>query len=124
MRIIALTQGQKEDKGSIGLDFDGVIHKYSKGWEDGSIYDEPIKGTEYALVSLLDMGFDLFIFTARDNKNEIPKWLETNFEDKRIHSIKVTDKKLPAQLYIDDRGLRFENWANSLNFINKLKKDL
>jgi len=120
MRIIALTQGQKEDKGSIGLDFDGVIHRYSEGWKDGSIYDKPIQGTEEALSSLLDKGFKLFIFTARDNKDEIPNWLETHFKDERLYNIKVTDKKLPAQLYIDDRGLRFENWKKSLEFVNTL----
>ena len=28
---------------TIAVDFDGVIHKYSKGWQGGEIYDEPVE---------------------------------------------------------------------------------
>jgi hypothetical protein len=34
-----------------------------------------------------------------------------------IHS--VTAEKPRAELYIDDNGYRFENWNNTLEFINK-----
>ena len=32
------------EKSQLGLDFDGVIHKNSKGFHDGTIYDEPLEG--------------------------------------------------------------------------------
>jgi len=118
MRIIALTVGWKEDKSVIGIDFDGVIHSYSKGWQDGSIYDKPIAGTSEALTELLNKGYELFIFTARPIKG-IKEWLEANFEDKRISEIKITNKKLPAQLYIDDRGYRFKGWGGAMNLVEK-----
>ena len=34
---------------NICVDFDGVIHKNSKGFHDGTIYDDPVEGTKEAL---------------------------------------------------------------------------
>jgi len=124
MKIIALTKGQTEDKGTIAIDFDGVIHKYSKGYADGSIYDEPMTGAEEAMIELLDKGHKIFIFTARKDKKAIKQWLKDNFNDKRLHNLLITNEKLPAQVYIDDRGYRFKGWGGAMNFIEKLDEEI
>ena len=35
----------KQESDTIAIDFDGVIHKNSKGYHDGTIYDEIITGS-------------------------------------------------------------------------------
>lgn len=69
---------------TIAIDFDGVIHKYSKGWKDGSIYDEPIAQVFTCIGSLFDTGYSVFIFSTRKPK-QILKWMkehtyETDYE--------------------------------------------
>ena len=36
----------------IGVDFDGVIHKNSKGFFDGTVYDDPVEGIKDLLEKL------------------------------------------------------------------------
>ena len=48
------------------VDFDNVIHNMTKHWHDGTIYGEPIEGTEDALKSLSEK-FDLIIYTCKAN---------------------------------------------------------
>ena len=43
----------KDISSTIVLDFDGVIHKSSKGYHDGTVYDDPVDGTRKALEILL-----------------------------------------------------------------------
>lgn len=59
---------------TIAIDFDWVIHKYSKWWSDGSIYDEPIKWAMEAIKTFMDMWYSVFIFSTRDPK-QIKKWI-------------------------------------------------
>ena len=33
----------------VGVDFDGVVHKNSKGFFDGTVYDKPVEGIEELL---------------------------------------------------------------------------
>ena len=98
------------------IDFDGPIHRYSKGYADGTIYDEPTEGVFDALLALIKADFRVFIFTARQPFEEVRSWLMKNSEDPRIQQLEITDKKLPAIAYIDDRGIRFTRWTDILNY--------
>lgn len=94
---------------TIAIDFDGVIHKYSKGWQDGSIYDEPVPGAREALLELAK-DFKLVVFTARSDQNAVREWIS-----KKINlSLPVTNIKPPALAYIDDRAVHFTDWQSAL----------
>lgn len=130
-------------KPTIAIDFDGVIHKYSEGWKDGSIYDEPIEGALKAIHELMKK-YTVFIYSTR-NPRQIVRWLNKQdnypfcgamaydlghgYEARVIPFWKkfwnkegvlgVTKRKLPAQVYIDDRALKFEgDWTETLAKIN------
>ena len=46
------------------------------------------------------------------------KWLEKYNVDQYVSLI--TSEKPRAELYVDDNGYRFENWNNTLDYIEKL----
>jgi hypothetical protein len=45
------------------VDFDGVIHRYSHGWMDGTAYDGPIDGAREMLGQLHALGYEIVIFS-------------------------------------------------------------
>lgn len=95
----------------ICVDFDGVIHRYSKGYQDGSIYDEPVEGAKEAMEKLKEVGYEVIIFTTRA-PIEIIDWVQKH----QIPYDDITKIKIPAMAYIDDRGIRFTNWKDILNY--------
>jgi len=107
---------------TVCVDFDGVIHKFSKGWQDGSIYDKPMVGSKSELARLVSKGYRIVILTTRLNpetnddinleKNKLTKWLSDNDFKLDVHYHDLTAIKPIAGVYIDDRGLRFTNWQD------------
>lgn len=109
---------QQDDGGkgrtTIAVDFDGVLHAYSRGWDDGTIYDGPVAGSRAALVALDQAGFKLVVFTARDDLDAVGEWLGYWYEE-LAQRIAVTNRKPIAALYIDDRAIRFRDWHEAID---------
>jgi hypothetical protein len=117
------------------VDYDGVIHRYSKGWHDGTCYDPPVDGAFDRLAQLLEHGA-VYIHTTRDplqigvwldqngklfdwvTDTELPSWTAPGLTPpewdgqfwNRQDMLLITNRKLPAVTYIDDRAVRFHNW--------------
>lgn len=110
-----------KNKKAIAIDFDGVIHKYSKGWHDGSIYDIPINNTRKALV-ILQKKFKIVIFSRRavhQGIDVIKKWMNKY----KIPYDRVTGIKPRCRWYIDDKAITFTNWEKVLKKISTLEKN-
>lgn len=115
---------------TVAVDFDGVIHTYERGWGDGTIYGDFMPGAVVGLSRLMS-NYAVFVHTTR-NASQVARWIE----DRSGHGIEcttqihplpwkrkfwnqrgyllVTNRKLPAIAYIDDRAIRFENWDQAL----------
>lgn len=141
------------------VDFDGVINPYSRGWDDGTIYDEePLPGARESIDTLL-REYAVVVFTSRDDlvavRDKLRAWLpgvdvtvsdecrtcdgygyldtadEYGVGGDRVQCgacdrtgvvkfwnernvILVTNRKLPAYAYVDDRSIEFKSWDQVL----------
>ena len=107
-------------KKTLAIDFDGVLHRYSKGWHDGSLYDPPMDGALEAIDQLLSR-YDLVVFTARGDQelDAVRVWINQHFPG---WWPQVTNTKPWAFAYIDDRAIRFINWENILKELSQNKE--
>jgi len=107
---------------NLGIDFDGVIHKCSKGYYDGTIYDDPIEGAYQALEEM-SKKYTLIIYTCKAKPDRglvngktgtelVWEWLEKHNMSQFVS--KVTSEKPRAVAYIDDKAIRFTNWEDCL----------
>lgn len=123
-KLVDLDQGN-----NIGIDFDGVIHNDDKGFFDGTIYGDPIEGSLESIKEL-SKKFNIIVFTAKAKSDRplingksgielVRDWLKKNGIEQYVKEI--TAEKPRAIVYIDDKGYRFNNWKDTLAFINSIK---
>ena len=119
-----------ENKKNIGIDFDGVIHKCSKGYHDGTVYDDPIEGSLESLKTIKEMGYNIIIYSCKSRSDRpsvngkngtemIWEWLE-KYNVKHLVTDVVSEKPR-AICFIDDKGYRFENWEDTMKFLELMK---
>jgi len=112
----------------IGIDFDKVIHKCTKGFYDGTIYDGPIEGS-YEALEKISKHYDIIIWTAKAKPDRelingktgtelVWEWLEK--EDMSKFVKEVTSEKPRAVAYIDDKAIRFTDWKTCFNDLETL----
>ena len=113
---------------NIAIDFDGVIHKNSKGYYDGTIYDEPVPGSFEALEEI-SKKYNIIVCTCKAKPDRglingktgiemVWSWLEKYNMAQFVN--KVTSEKPRGVAYIDDKGYRFSNWKDTLVFVKNL----
>ncbi len=120
-------------KYTLAFDFDGVFHDLDP--RQVATGSQAINGPEIdnatQHIKLLLEQYYIFIMTARLDLKAVKKWLEyasvpsldgqilkceiiepevTHWEKDGV--LGITNRKLPALAYIDDRAVRFTNWKD------------
>jgi len=111
------------------IDFDGVIHSYEKGWQDGSIYGSVTPGF-FEWVEDVRQHFKLVIYSSRSKDDagvtamaawlykERNAWIKAGGQRDPVEALEIefAHEKPPAWLTIDDRCVKFEgrwDWLRS-----------
>jgi hypothetical protein len=107
------------DKPTLCIDFDGVVHSYERGWQNGEIYGHMV---DYFLpwAEQAQKHFKLVIYSSRcsteDGRLAIGQWLAEYLRQWHGEPIELhlAHEKPAAWLTIDDRAIRFDgNWMAS-----------
>ena len=128
MSNLSVPPGFEDQLNNIAIDFDGVIHTFDRGWNDGTCYGDPIPGAIEA-IKKLSLKYNIIIFTAKAKSNRplvngktgvelVKEWLSKY--DLIDCVAEITSEKPHANIYIDDRGYRFNNWTDTLKEIEDL----
>jgi hypothetical protein len=107
----------------IGIDFDGVIHRNSKGFYDGTVYDDPMPGVRKSLREISEK-YVIIVYSAKARKDRmlinnksgkelIEEWLIKH--DLMKYVKEVTSEKPRAVCYIDDKGIEFTDWLSCMD---------
>lgn len=92
------------DRPIVCVDLDGVLNLFD-GWKGPEHFHPPRPGAHSFLRSLRELNFEVVIFTVRWAPH-VELWLAAHGLAELVD--RVTDRKPPAKVFIDDRAICFE----------------
>lgn len=114
------------------LDFDGVIHSYTSGWQGkGVVADPPVDGAMFFIKEAVER-FDLCIYSSRSRtitgRKAMQEWLKKELRKELgsdwyqvYRSIKWPWFKPAALVTIDDRAIQFDGKFPEFSEIRNFK---
>ena len=101
------------------LDFDGVCHSYSSGWQGADVIPDPHVPGLFEFLEQACKVFEVQIFSSRSGQpggkdamalwfvEERRRWRESGGQGSETLEISFPDEKPPAFVTIDDRAVTF-----------------
>lgn len=95
--------GSSDPRPVVCVDLDGVLNLFDT-WRAPEYFHPPRPGAREFLMRLNEAGYHVCVFTVRWFE-WVQTWLDENGLAPYVHS--VSNKKVPAQVYLDDRAVCF-----------------
>jgi len=114
---------------TVAIDADGTILNYD-GWKGVGNFGEPLPGAREAIKELKQSGYSIIIFTTRgSDSDDLRRWLikyDIPFDglNQNLPTApkNISDKKVIATVYIDDRAIPFEgSWKGMVEKVKAFK---
>lgn len=103
-----------KDKPTVVLDFDGVIHSYTSGWQGLEVIpDPPVEGIKEAIQEIRKK-YKVVIVSARSHTPVGRLAIKEYLRKYDIEVDDISETKPPAIVYVDDRAICFNNDADNL----------
>lgn len=119
------------NKLTLCLDFDGVVHSYSSGWQGADVIpDPPVPGAIAFILDALEY-FQVAIYSSRSHQkggiNAMKAWLRTQAQGvwyespagPGLEEVTFPTEKPSAFISLDDRALTFTGqWPRAKSLLN------
>jgi len=90
---------------TICIDLDGVLADWDGEWRGEQHQGKPLPGAKEFLEKLVAANIDFVVLTTRESKEQVLAW----FKKHELPLPKdVTNRKIKATAYIDDRAVYFD----------------